>query len=106
MFSVMIETFLSSASTTALLAGCTFLLKRRMYHVQMGSGTSDSAASHGLSVKIRMMYPPTISTISSVVSTAVWMNERTCCKSVRARLMSCPELTASWNANPTRWSFS
>ena len=32
---------------TALAAGCTRRLKRRMYQVQIGSGISESSATHG-----------------------------------------------------------
>jgi hypothetical protein len=106
MFSAMIETFLSSASMTALAAGWTVRLNRRMYHVQNGSGRRLSSASHGLRVRIRTMYPATIRTISRLVSSAVWTNERTFWRSLSARLMSCPVLIASWNPNPTRWSLS
>ena len=106
MFSVMIETFLSSASSADLATGCTLLLNRRMYHVQTGSGASASTATHGDMSRSRRMYPPTMRTISSVVSTAVSTNARQFWRSVSARLMSCPELAASWNPNPTRWSRS
>jgi hypothetical protein len=77
MFSVMIETFRSSASITAFAAGCTFFPKCRMYHVQTGSGASAKSATHGDLVIKSRMYPPTTSPISSDVSSAVWMNCRT-----------------------------
>ena len=55
MFSVMMETFLSSASIAALAAGWTILLNRRMYQVQIGSGMSDSSAIQGFRVAISVM---------------------------------------------------
>ena len=38
----------------------------------------------------------------SDVNTAVWMNMRTFCRSESARLISAPELIASWKPKPTR----